>query len=445
MSPTVLIIDDEEKLRTLLSRLLGLEGYEVFQEGDCRSGMKRLAQSNVDVVICDVRLPDGNGVELTKEIRNKYPLTEVLLLTAYGNIPDGIQAIRNGAFDYITKGDDNNKIVPLLGRAVEKARLNRRVQALESSLESKYTFDMLEGKSPRMQQVVREAKKVADSDASVLLSGETGTGKELFARAIHAASPRHGFPFLAVNCAAFHAELLEDTLFGHKEGAFTGATRNARGIFEEASGGSVFLDEIGDMPEKLQAHLLRVLESGEYFRLGESTPKRSDVRILTATNCDLEKKTEDGSFREDLYYRISVVRINLPPLRERREDIEGLAAYFLSLYASKTNKNLLSFSPAYLEALKRHPWKGNIRELKNCIERSVILSESSELDIQDLPAEFLLDTNETPASRFDLGMLERNAIIRALAETKGNKSEAARLLNIGISTLYRKMEEYSIR
>jgi two-component system NtrC family response regulator len=444
----VLIIDDEEKLRTLLSKIISLEGFEVFQAGDSKRGLQKLETGDIDVVICDVKLPDGSGVELTKKIKKTYPAVEIILLTAYGNIADGVQAIKNGAFDYITKGDDNNKIIPLLYNAIEKTVLTKRVKQLEKQLASKISFDVILGKSKIIKAAVATAQKVCVTDATVLLTGETGTGKEVFAQAIHYGSYRNKNNFIAVNCAAFSKELLENELFGHKAGAFTGALKDAKGIFEEANNGTVFLDEIGEMPMKLQAKLLRVLENGELLKVGDNKATKVNVRIIAATNRELQKEITAGNFREDLFYRIAVFQIALPALRERPSDIEELAGYFLKLFEQKTNKKLHSISPEYISLLKQHQWPGNIRELKNVIERSVILSDSNEISAGSLPAEFQslksqLGINKQ-LSAFDLASAEKIHIQKVINYTNGNKTETARLLNIALTTLYRKLDEFKI-
>lgn len=443
----ILIVDDEEKLRTLLARIIGLEGFDVQQAADCKSAWKKLEQTDFDVLLCDVKLPDGNGVELSKKIKDKYPTLEIILLTAYGNIPDGVQAIKNGAFDYITKGDDNNKIIPLLYRAIEKVDLAKRVNQLEKQLGSKYSFDKIIGKSKLILKAIDLAKKVATTDTTVLLTGETGTGKEVFAQAIHQESNRKKNNFVAINCSAFSKDLLESEMFGHKAAAFTGANKDKKGLFDEANNGTIFLDEIGEMALDLQAKLLRVLEIGEFIRVGESKTTKVNVRIIAATNRDLQKEIEQGYFREDLFYRISVFQIQLPPLRERVIDIEPLAHYFIQMAAIKTNKKIKSASKQFIEALKQHTWKGNIRELKNMIERSVILSDD-ELEIDSLPLE--LQNNSKPAqngktlSAFDLASAEKIHIQKVLNYTNGNKTKTAELLNIALTTLYRKMNEYGL-
>lgn len=444
----VLIIDDEEKLRTLLSKIICLEGFEVFQAGDCKKGLQKLETADIDVVICDVKLPDGSGVQLTKKIKEIYPSIEIILLTAYGNIADGVKAIKNGAFDYITKGDDNNKIIPLLYNAIEKTALSKRIIQLEKQLGNKVSFDTILGKSKIIKAAIATAEKVSVTDATVLLTGETGTGKEVFAQAIHYGSHRNKNNFIAVNCAAFSKELLENELFGHKAGAFTGALKDAKGIFEEANNGTVFLDEIGEMPMELQAKLLRVLENGELLKVGDSKATKVNVRIIAATNRQLQKEITAGNFREDLFYRIAVFEIGLPALRDRPMDIEELAGYFLKFFEQKTNKKLHEFSPEYISLLKQHQWPGNIRELKNVIERSVILSESDEISAGSLPAEFQSLKSQIgikkQLSAFDLASAEKIHIQKVINYTNGNKTETARLLNIALTTLYRKLDEYKI-
>jgi two-component system NtrC family response regulator len=444
----ILVIDDEDKLRSLLSRILSLEGFEVLEAGDCRTALRKLEQTEIDVIICDVKLPDGNGVDLSKQIKQMYPLSETILLTAYGNIPDGVQSIKDGAFDYITKGDDNNKIIPLVHRASEKVALAKRIQHLEKQLGDKHSFDNIVGHSKAAQVAIELAKKVASTDATVLLSGETGTGKEIFAQAIHQASPRQNRNFVAVNCSAFSRELLESEMFGHKAGAFTGAIRDRKGVFEEANHGTIFLDELGEMPLDLQAKLLRVIESGEFMKVGESKSTKVDVRIIAATHKDLEKEIEEGRFREDLYYRVSVFKINLPPLRERVADIETLAWHFMSVFADKSNKKIINISEEYMECLKLHSWKGNIRELKNIIERSVILTNGTEINTDTLPAELRSGQHNSVKNKsfsaFELASSEKIHIQKVLNYTSGNKSETARLLNIALTTLYRKIEEYGL-
>ena len=393
----ILIIDDEQQLRGLLARIIGLEGYEVAQAPDCAAGLKMLRQYDPDVVLCDVKLPDGNGVEMVGKIKEAAPSAEVILLTAYGNIPDGVQAIKNGAFDYITKGDDNNKILPLLSRAAEKAQMQRRLARFEEKLSDEHSFDRIIGSSEALRQAVALARKVAATNTSVLLTGETGTGKEVFAQAIHHAGPRAKESFVAVNCSAFSKELLESELFGHRAGSFTGASKDKKGLFEEADRGTLFLDEIGEMPVELQAKLLRVLESGEFIKIGE-------------------------------------------------KDIAEYARHFAEQFAAKMGKRIEKIDDAYIAALERHTWRGNVRELRNIVERSMIMAEGGTLTADTLPPEFQTGAgrNEAPDS-MALDALERHHILKVLEYAAGNKAEAARLLGIGIATLYRKLESYGLK
>ncbi|WP_205600664.1 MULTISPECIES: sigma-54 dependent transcriptional regulator [unclassified Flavobacterium] len=441
----VLIIDDEEKLRSLLSKIISLEGFEVAQASTIKLGLKRLELKDIDVVICDVKLPDGNGIETAQIIKDKYPEAEVILLTAFGTITDGVQAIKNGAFDYITKGDDNNKIIPLLYKASEKATLNKKILKLEKQLGEKHSFEKIIGKSTSLLKAIDLAKKVAATSTTVLLTGETGTGKEIFAQAIHQASNRSSENFVAINCSAFSKELLENELFGHKEGAFTGASKNQKGLFEEAHKGTIFLDEIGELALDLQAKILRVLETGEFLRVGDSKPIKVDVRVIAATNRKLEEEIQKEHFRSDLFYRLAVFEIHLPSLRERKKDILLLADYYVNYFALQTNRKLLKLSKEYATALENNNWKGNIRELKNVIERSVILTDSDILQTDTLPADFLNEVGSTKAlSSFSMANIEKKHIQKILQHTGGNKAETARLLEIGIATLYRKIEEYRL-
>lgn len=444
----ILIIDDEVQIRTLLTRMMELEGYDVCQAGDCRAALKQLELQNPDVVLCDVFLPDGNGVDLVLAIKKAAPNVEVILLTAHGNIPDGVQAIKNGAFGYITKGDDNNKIIPLISRAVEKARMNVRLEKLEKKVGQTYSFDSILGESKVLKDAVSLAQKVSGTGVPVLLTGETGTGKEVFAQAIHYSSKRARQNFVAVNCSSFSKELLESEMFGHKAGSFTGALKDKKGLFEEANNGTIFLDEIGEMAFELQAKLLRILETGEYIKIGDTKPTRVNVRIIAATNRNLSQEIVAGRFREDLFYRLSVFQIHLPPLRERAGDIRLLAKAFIKSFAEQLARPVVEIAPAFLEALDSQPWKGNIRELRNVIERSMIVCESGYLDIADLPFDIqnahYEHSNDSSPGSFELSAMERRHIARVLEYTKGNKTEAARLLKIGLTTLYRKIEEYKI-
>lgn len=443
MKGNILIIDDEEKLRGLLAKIISLEGFKVVEAANAKAGLKKLEQEEFNVVICDVKLPDINGIDLLKQLKSVSPASEVIMLTAYGTIADGVKAIKNGAFDYIMKGDDNDKILPLLYRAIEKSVLQQRLQRLEKKINRQYGFDNIIGASKQMQEAVTLAKKVAVTDATVLLLGETGTGKEVFAQAIHYGSNRKDKNYVAVNCSAFGKDILESELFGHKAGAFTGANKDTKGLFEEADGGTIFLDEIGEMDPDLQAKLLRVLETGEFMKVGDSKTTHVDVRLIAATNRDLEKETETGRFRSDLFYRLAVFQIALPALRDRPKDIELLAEHFLTQFAAKVNKQVPKMSADFLEKLKSYSWKGNIRELKNIMERTVILSDNLVLIDEDLPFE-IKNSTPTNSNSLSLAEVEKHHIMRILTYTKGNKTETAHLLGIGLTTLYRKIEEYKL-
>lgn len=437
----ILVIDDEDPIRNLLARMIELEGYKVWKASDCQSALKLLKAQPFDVVLCDVFLPDGNGVDFIREIKKHRPEAEVILLTAHGNIPDGVQAIKNGAFDYITKGDDNRKIIPTISRAVDEVEKKKGKVAPPVS----YSFDSIIGSSNGLKQAVALARKVADTDVPVLLTGETGTGKEVFSHAIHYASPRSQYPIMAINCSAFSKDLLESELFGYKAGAFTGAMKDKPGLFEVANHGTVFLDEIGEMAFDLQARLLRVLETGEYIKVGDTKPTKVDVRIISATNRDLKKEIENGHFREDLYFRLSVFQIHLPPLRERKEDIEMLAETFLKRFSTKLKKEIKGMTSEVVDILKGAEWWGNIRELKNVMERSAIVCDE-EVTVQDLPIDLQCAgmDEEQGKEEFELAVIEQKHITKVLQYTRGNKTEAARLLKIGLATLYRKIEAYHI-
>lgn len=439
----VLIIDDEKKICSLLSRIIELEGFKTLQANTGKEGLKLLKSNDVSIIISDVKLPDVNGVALVKDIKAIKPYVEIINLTAYGTIADGVLAIKNGAFDYLVKGDDNEKIIPLLYKAMDKSNLQRRVSDLENKITRKHSFDTIIGQSKTLKEAIDLAKKVSTTDTTVLLLGETGTGKEVFAQSIHYESPRAAKPFVALNCSGFSPDLLESELFGYKAGAFTGANKDKKGLLEEANGGTLLLDEIGEMNLDLQAKLLRVLESQTFIKVGDTQTQQVNVRILAATNKDLKAGALSGKFRSDLYYRLSVFTITLPPLRERKADIPALAAYYLKEFANKVNRSAPKMDDKILSILSGHSWKGNIRELKNVIERLVILSDGDVLSTAALPPEFF---EFTPIENdYNLQQIEKQHIQKVLIHTKGNKTETSRLLGIGLTTLYRKIEEYQIR
>lgn len=439
---TVLVIDDEQKLASLIARILELEGFQVFQAYTAKEGLRLLMLEEIHVVISDVKLPDINGVDLVKLIKEKKPFVEVINLTAHGTIADGVKAIKNGGFDYITKGDDNDKIIPLVYKASEKAQFQSKVFNLETRMNGKFNFELILGRSKAILEAIDTAKKVSPTDTTVLLLGETGTGKEVFAESIHYNSSRRLQSFIAVNCSSFPSELLESELFGYKSGAFTGAVRDKKGLFEEANNGTIFLDEIGEMSLGLQAKLLRVLESRTFIKIGDTQTTKVNIRILAATNRDLQKEADAGRFRLDLFYRLSVFAIALPSLNERQSDIGLIANYFLKEFSFKVNKPVKRMSDEFILALKQHYWKGNVRELKNIMERAVILADDETVGIDLLPIEFRMAPFAVEAT--DLESIEKQHILKVLNHTRGNKTEASRLLNIGLTTLYRKLDQYKL-
>ena len=443
MPKNILIIDDEPDLRKLLARLLSLEGYKVDTAATGNEGLQILKTEEYQVIITDVKLPDINGIKLVPRIKNLNPHTEIIVLTAYGTIEDGVRAIKEGAFDYITKGDEDNKIIPVVKNALDKAALHKRVERLEKQVGQKFSFDNIIGNSASIKEAAEISRKVASTDTPVLLTGETGTGKEIFAQSIHYAGNRQRHPFVAINCSAFSKELLESEMFGYVAGAFTGANKNKKGLFEEADKGTLFLDEIGELDINLQAKFLRAIETNSFIKAGDTKPVTVDVRIIAATNRNLEAEIKNGNFRDDLYYRISVVKINIPPLRERKEDIKEFIDYFVLFFSQKLNKNISSVSDDFYSLLQNYSFPGNIRELKNIIERAVILSDSGQLSVGLLPEDLSVQSAKF-ISRGSLEEVERNHILAVLDETGGNKTKAAEKLGIGLTTLYRKLQSYGL-
>jgi DNA-binding NtrC family response regulator len=432
MEGSILLIDDEEQLLKLFTRTLKLEGYEITQAKNIAEAFKALEKDSFDLILTDVKLPDGDGVEATKTYKEKYPTTEIIVITAYGTIKDGVKAIQNGAFNYLTKGDDNDRLLPLVANGIaNKAQDN-------------HGFDSIIGESDSLKESITLARRVAPTPTTVLLTGETGTGKEVFAQAIHYESDRAKEPFVALNCSAFAPHLLESELFGYKSGAFTGANKDKRGLLEEGHRGTVFLDEIGEMPLELQAKILRFLETGEFIKVGDTKVTKIQTRIIAATNRELLKEAEENKFRLDLYYRLAVFQIHLPPLIERGRDIELLARFFIKYFSAKMGKKSPSIDQDFIEKLQTYNWKGNVRELKNVIERAVIMS-----DTQLSSDVLLLGGNSSPNANTitpltSLAEVEKHHIKRVLAHTKNNKSETAKILGIGLTTLYRKMQEYDL-
>lgn len=439
---SVLVIDDEKKLNDLLSRILSLEGFNLLQAYTAKEGLNILHHEDVVLVISDVKLPDANGVELVKAIKQIKPYVEVINLTAYGTIADGVQAIQNGAFNYITKGDDNDKIIPLVNQAYEKATVQYNAALQKKKEKANISFDDIIGTSPAIINAITLARKVAATDTTVLLTGETGTGKEVFASAIHQGSDRASKPFVAINCSSFSGDLLESELFGYTAGAFTGALKDKRGLVEEAHNGTLFLDEVGEIKLDMQARLLRLLENKSFIKLGDTQTTKVNIRIIAATNRDLQKEADAGNFRIDLFYRLSVFTIPLPPLRDRHTDVLLLAEYYLKEFSLKMGKSAVKMDGDFIKLIIGNQWKGNIRELKNVMERVVILADSNTLSPYLLPADFAA----MPADNnlIDLASVEKQHIKKILGHTGGNKTETARLLGIGLTTLYRKLDEYKL-
>lgn len=442
MNSKILIIDDEPAIRSLLERILTLDGFAVITANDFNSGIETAENENIAVIVTDVKLPDGSGIELTQLIKSKYPDIEIIVITAFAQIKDGVEAMKNGAFDYLVKGDDDDKLPLTVKRAYEKAMMHREVKELRRRIDSKYAFSKIIGKSKKISEAIEFAKKAAPTDTTVLLLGETGTGKELFAQAIHNSSKRSPKKFIAVNCSAIPKDLQESEFFGHKKGAFTGAVNDKKGYFDEANGGTIFLDEVGEMSLLTQAKLLRTIEEKTFMRVGDPKEHSLDIRIIAATNRDLKTSISEGSFREDLYYRLNTFTIHLPSLNERPDDLEILAAYFTDYYAEKLGKKIDNISNDFISILKTFRFKGNIRELKNIIERAVILTPSNSLSKDLLPEEYSAVKPEN--AEHSLEQIEKAHILKTLSQFNGNKTQTAKALGIGTVTLYRKLKEYGI-
>ena len=438
----ILVVDDEAIIRDSLREWLNDAGYEVFTAENGPQALKTIGREEPRIVIADLVMPGMDGIELMKRAKEISPDIEVIITTAYGSIPTAITAIKEGAYDYIQKPFCPERTEILIEKLVERQRLIKENLSLHQKLEERYRFENIIAKSSRMQQVIEAIKVVATSNATVLITGETGTGKELVARAIHSQSPRRGKPFVAVSCAALPESLLESELFGHEKGSFTGAYAQKKGRFEFAHRGTLFLDEIGEMSANIQVHLLRVLEEKEFSRVGGNEPTKVDVRVISATNREIKEAVSKGQFREDLYYRLNVVNIELPPLRERREDIPLLAHLFLKKFALENNKEISGFSAEATDFLLRYDWPGNVRELENAIERAVILAQKPAIGIDDLP-------QQTPVAQSltlekNLRQVEKNHIMNVLVQSRGNYTEAAKALGISRMTLYNKAKAYGI-
>jgi len=451
----ILVVDDEEMIRGLLRDLLTAAGHEIDLAADVRGAVQMLKAGEYELVITDLMLPDGDGLEVLRVARARPYEPEVLVVTAYGSIDSAVEAVRGGAFDYLTKPIATQKLLLTVDRAVERRSLKTEVSNLRREVGERYTDQGIVAGSPAMKPVMNLVNMVAATDSAILIQGESGTGKEVVARAIHFRGPRSGRPFIAINCAALPEALLESELFGYAKGAFTGAATERKGLFEEADGGTLLLDEIGDMPLLLQGKLLRVLQEGEIRRVGSTSVRRVDVRILASTNRNLTDLIRDGRFREDLFYRLNVIPLIIPPLRDRREDIVPLCQHFLKLYGEKLGRAPQALAPEALEMLFAYDWPGNIRELENMIARAVTLSASPVISAEEFRVIFSLGRSQTPASApigpphpqptgGTIRGAEKDTILRALQEAGGNQTKAAQALGMGRNTLWRKMKKYGI-
>ena len=450
----LLIVDDDAGLRQSLGLLLAESGYDVVSEGDPEDGLARAIAEPFDLILCDVRMPKMDGLTFLRRYRAERGPALLIMMSAYGGEDMAIAAMREGAYDYLHKPFKPDEVTLTLRKAEERERLKREVEQLRASLGSDAVRDLMIAESPALRALLELAERVAAHDTTVLLTGESGTGKEVLARAIHRMSPRSAGPFTAVNCAAIPEQLLESELFGHARGAFTGATGDRAGIFESTNGGTLMLDEIGDMPLALQSKLLRALEEGEIRRLGGQESRAVDVRVIAATAKDLERAVERGEFRDDLYYRLNVVRLHLPPLRERTQDIPALVAHFARQAAEKLGRPV-SLTPRALAALSAHGWPGNVRELRNALERAAVLSGTGRLDVEDFALHsgngngrsmngVYMPVPGTYELKPQIEQLERATIVRALDASKGSRREAAQLLGVSLRTLFYKLRRYRL-
>ena len=449
----ILIVDDEESFRHMLSVILIKEGYEVEASSTGEEGLQKAAASPFDQILCDIRMPHMDGLEFLREIKKTGGQATIIMMSAYGTMDTAIEAMKLGAYDYISKPFKPDEIILILRKAEEREQLRRENQLLRKEVGKEYSFENIVSKNEKMQKIFDVIKKVSQYKSTVLITGESGTGKELVARALHYNSDRSQNAFIAVNCGAIPENLLESELFGHAKGAFTDAIRTKKGLFEEADGGTLFLDEIGELPGQLQVKLLRVLQDGEIRRIGESKPIQIDVRIVAATVKDLTKEVNEGRFREDLFYRLNVLPIHIPPLRERKEDIPLLIQHFIGKYNQAMNKDVADVDHKALDTLINYKWHGNVRELENTIERAIVLSERNDIELENLPIEIQNFKEEfQPEALSDeeysikktSKVLEINLIKKALKKTKGNHTHAAKLLEISHRALLYKIKEYGI-
>ncbi len=437
---SILVVDDELSIRESLSGWLQQDGYEVESAADGPSALAKTQETHYDIMLLDVKMPRMDGITVLKNLRESNADTAVVVMTAHGAIQDAVEAMKLGAYDYLLKPFDLEEMSLIIEKLVQVQTLAMENLILKERVATISRFENLVGQSPPMLQLFETIVDVAQSDATVLLTGETGTGKELVARSIHAQSPRCYGPFIAINCGAFTEHLLESELFGHEKGAFTDASYTKKGRLEMAHGGTLFLDEVGDISIKMQIDLLRVLETREFTRVGGTVPLHSDFRVIAATHQDLQEGIRKKTFRQDLYYRLNVIHLQVPPLRERPEDIPLLAQHFLRRYATETNKKVDSIRPEALEAMRRYPWPGNVRELENALERAVVVGKGRQLQPKDLP--FVV--GEEQMAGLSLEDMERRYIAQVLASAKGHISNTAKILRINRTTLYHKIKKYGL-
>jgi DNA-binding NtrC family response regulator len=459
----ILVIDDEADIRESLETLLSLEGYSVELAQSANEGLRKVESGNYDLILLDLMMPDRSGMEVLHEVRERDTETPIFMITAYGSVEVAVNALKSGATDYFSKPWDNEKLLIEIDRMIARSRLERENTQLKRALKQRYSFPNIIGKSERMLRILDLVTQIAPSRATILITGETGTGKELIAKAIHANSARADQMFVAVNSGSVPADLLESALFGHVKGAFTGAIAARKGYFEIANKGTIFFDEIGTISQETQAKLLRVIQEREFMPVGSTDVLKVDVRILAATNADLKKLVEDGRFREDLYYRLNVINVALPPLRERKEDIPRLVEYFFTKYCRENEKfvdvegrSLLKFDPEAMQLLMDHNWPGNVRELENAVERAVVLASQSTVPLEVLP-ESILQAGGVRIRRDESGYLppdaslfeivndfERRKIIETLETTNWSQTDAAEQLHIPLSTLNQKIKRLNI-
>jgi two-component system NtrC family response regulator len=451
---TLLVVDDEKNYLLVLKELLVEEGYEVLTAQSAVRALEMMAETEPDLVLTDMKMPGMSGLELLERVKQKDPQMPVIMMTAFGTVEKAVEAMRKGAYDYITKPFDNEVLKKTVATALTLWRVIKENRFLSAELKAKFGPSDLIGKSAAIDQVRGLIQKVAGTKATVLVTGESGTGKELVARAIHAQSPRRDKPMISVNCSALAETLLESELFGHERGAFTGATGQRKGRFEIADEGTIFLDEVGEMSPGVQVTLLRVLQNREFERVGGNKTIKVDVRVIAASNRDLKEEVSRGTFREDLYYRLNVVHIEVPPLRDRREDLPLLIRHFLEKFAKDLNKETPALSPEALTVLRGYPWPGNIRELENMLERAVILSSGTSIQVEDLPIhpkplpgpEWSPDQVIPPGLKLNevLEMVEKKMIVDALAKTGHVQSHAADLLGIARNLLFYKIKKFNL-